>query len=384
MSNRYQYILLFLLLCLPVHTANAIEWSGSGFGTWAVGRLSADSPSFAYAQNYQGPVYIADYGQAGIYENNGWSMRPDSRLGFQGMAKFDTDLEFSAQVVSRGTQNGNLDLEWAYGSYQLADALTLHLGRKRLPLFYYSDAQDVGFTIPWVRLPPQGYGWDVVNYNGISLQYRSQVGGWATAWEMLAGSETRKNNPYMRVYYGKNARINERWSNIIGGAVSMTQDWLELRSSYIQSNWDYAGTSDFGYQAMSSSRQRITSFAAKADLGKWTLFTEFSQVNRSPAEEMDYSRILAVSYHFGKFLLTATESRFRQSHFAAGPVFHYTGDGYEAHATQALTLRYDLSPSSDIKLQLERWLSQDGPYFQASPYGQGNSRMITLSYDFLF
>ena len=50
------------------------------------------------------------------------------------------------------------------------------VGRKRIPLYYYSDFQDIGLSYPWVSPPPELYGWEVTNYNGGSLRYNDSFG----------------------------------------------------------------------------------------------------------------------------------------------------------------------------------------------------------------
>lgn len=54
----------------------------------------------------------------------------------------------------------------------------LQIGRKRLPLYYYSDFQDVGYAYNTVRPSPDVYGWDIVNYNGASLSTTRSLGDW--------------------------------------------------------------------------------------------------------------------------------------------------------------------------------------------------------------
>jgi len=158
--------------------------------------------------------------------------RPDSKLGLQGDAKINRQLSLTGQVVSRGAENGKMNLEWVYGSYKLSDKVTLQVGRKRLPLFFYSESQDVGLSFPWVRLPPQPYGWEVVNYNGANVLYNDKWADWTTKLNVFAGNETRKDNPYWRVYSGKNSVTDSRWSNLWGGELSISpRDWLDTRWS---------------------------------------------------------------------------------------------------------------------------------------------------------
>jgi hypothetical protein len=139
---------LAFALSLASFASQAVDFSGSGFLTLAAGKMLDSKQDDAY--------FVSDYGQAGIYEKgDSWKIGPDSKLGLQGTATFNPQWSATAQVVARGAREGKVNLEWLYGSYNITDNLTLQFGQKRLPLFYFSESQDVGFTLPWVRLPPE-------------------------------------------------------------------------------------------------------------------------------------------------------------------------------------------------------------------------------------
>jgi hypothetical protein len=67
--------------------------------------------------------------------------------------------------------------------------------------------------------------------------------------------------------------------------------------------------------------------------------------------------------------------------------------GLEGHVSKSLTLRYDLSISSDLKVQLDFQRDQSGPNWgigndSASPTGlgppYGNARLLSFTYDVVF
>lgn len=361
-----------------------VDLTGSGFMTLAAGKiLSGDTPS--NFNGYHGPVYIADYGQAGVYEKDrGWDVWPDSKLGLQGVATFNPQWSITGQAVVRGATRAGTDLEWLYLTHKINDKFSLQVGRKRLPLFYYSESQDVGLSMPWVRLPPQTYGWDVVNFNGATLIYREQLAGWNSAAEIYAGSETRSNNPYLRLYYGKNAKMNERWSQILGADWSVSRDWLELRFSYLQSKWNYAGDSLAGFIDWPASRQKFYAAAFNVDYQNWLIVGEIAYIDRRSAYENDYSQMIGIGKRIGKWQPMLTYANF-SGHFLPGPV--YSGSDNESHSTVAFTLRYDLTPSSDVKAQLEKWQDKNGPGFNGvtgNPVSQGNPTLLSISYDRVF
>lgn len=370
---------------------NGIRFSGSGFLTLAAGKVLGGDAEQDF-NGYRAPLYVADYAQAGVYESGRISMRPDSRLGLQGMAQFGADTSITGQVVSRGAHGGKVNLEWLYGSHNLNDKLTLQLGRKRLPLFYYSETQDVGFSYPWAHLPPQPYGWEIVNYNGVNLLYRDQWGSWASSMNFFAGNETREDNPFWKIYNGRNTRTDSRWSRILGADLSLSRDWLELRGAYIQSNFqnrfeDPAQSPPYDYSPKAG--QKIYTASLAIDYRNWLLRGEYMYMDRTSIGEEDYAQLLGVGYRIGKFLpmLSWANYRMKLSPGKADPALidpaGIDPTSAEAHSTLALTLRYDLTASSALKLQVERWRDRGNPNFNGGvPYG--NPRLLTVSYDLVF
>ncbi|HOY01643.1 MAG TPA: hypothetical protein PLV36_09080, partial [Zoogloea sp.] len=146
------------LLCpLPSHAVDlqGLEFTGSGFMTLAAGRVFGGTRDAAVDQGFHCPCFISDYAQRGVYEAGHWQAGPDSKLGLQGsVSAADGRFSLTGQAVSRGAANGAANLEWLYATVELSGNLTVQLGRKRLPLFSYSEAQDVGYALPWIHLPP--------------------------------------------------------------------------------------------------------------------------------------------------------------------------------------------------------------------------------------
>ncbi|HEX5392397.1 MAG TPA: hypothetical protein VFW68_03910 [Rhodocyclaceae bacterium] len=385
---------LALTLALGAASAQAVEaygidWSGSGFLTLAAGRVFGGTAQTNF-NGYTAPAFVADYGQAGIYEKNqGWSAAPDSKLGLQGTAKFNSKFSVTGQVVTRGANNGNTNLEWLYGTYSINDAWSVQFGRKRLPLFYYSESQDVGLSMPWVRLPPQAYGWDIVNYDGVNLMNRSQWGEWSASSEVFYGNEKRNDNPYQKIYNGKHSKTNEKWSNIAGGDITLSRDWFEARFMYMQSDWEYwdptmAGvlTTFADTNRWPKTRQKFYSAAFNADYENWVIRSEFSYIDRREADENDFAQLLAVGYRIGKWLPMATVARYEGNYIEGGRMGYFGSDA-ERHTTYAVSLRYDLSTSSDIKVQYDYWKDRNGATFNGGiPFG--SPRLLSISYDMVF
>lgn len=366
-------------LLLPFRQALSVEFNSSGFLTLAAGKMLKGETSDAY--------FVSDYGQGGIYENGrSWSLGPDSKLGLQGVATLNPEWSATGQVVSRGARDGKVNLEWLYLAYKASENVTLQVGRKRLPLFYYSESQDVGIALPWLRLPPPAYGWDVVNFDGANLIYRSQIGEWNSTAEAFFGNEMRRDNPYLEIYNGRGTDWNEKWKDIHGFAWSMGRNWLELRLSYVGSNLDYWDTRDKAGTSVST-RQSFYSLAAVVDRDNLLVRAEASKIDRPGADfqEHDWSTLLGVGYRLGRWLPMVTFTRFHGKYLNSKP--------NERFDDLSLSLRYDLTPSSALKLQYDAFndRSQAGITCYQDPVNcavgsqrYGDSRLIAVSYDMVF
>lgn len=393
---------------------DGIELAGSGFLTLATGRMLNGSTETA--SGYRKPFFAADYAQAGIYDgSSGLQWKPDSKLGLQGTATFPGQAwSVTGQLVARGARDGRVDLEWLYASYKLNGHFTVQAGRKRIPMFYYSDTQDVGFALPWAHLPSQLYGWEAVNYNGVNLSYQGQWGEWTGAMDLLAGSESRKETGYWKIYRGKRNRTDIKWEDIVGGDIALTRDWLETRFVYLQSKmrsrnvngiWDGAltpGARTYGQDPSGDTaadpgfgnpagNQKIYGLTFNVDYRNFLVRSEIIYIDhRQSMGYKDHAFIVGAGYRFGRLTPMVTVADYRsQAITAAGAA----SDAQEATRTTSLVLRYDLTPSSDIKVQFDSQKDRSGPHYTLDQIGlgtsvpgnrYGNSRLLTLAYDMIF
>lgn len=371
-----------------------VEFSGSGFMTIGVGTMLSGTKN--NVSDYNCPCFVADYAQGAVYDNRSApQFGPDSKLGLQGTASYDNRrYSITAQAVSRGAQDGRVNLEWLYASYKINNNFTLQGGRKRLPMFYYSDTQDIGVALPWTHLPPQLYGWEAVNYNGLNLAYQGQWGDWSASSNLLAGNETREESGYWKIYMGRKNRTDVKWSNIFGADLSLSNDWLETRFVYIQSdtqtknvngNWDGStyitvdpdtGESLIQTEFGEKGKQQIYGLTVNVDYNNWLVRSEIIQITRPGATWKDTAQILGTGYRFGKLQPMVTYARYQSV---------VAGDGdplaQEGHATLSLTLRYDLTTSSVLKAQLDDQRDHGGANWSPN---YGDARLLTFTYDTVF
>lgn len=387
-----------ILMCVLAATCghadelNGIEYSGSGFMTIAAGKML--SGTSGNVGGYDCPCYVSDYAQAAIYDGRGGlQFAPDSKLGLQGSVSFD-DRRFSltAQVVSRGTKDGNVDLEWLYASYKLTNKVTLQAGRQRLPMFYYSDAQDIGFALPWTHLPTWLYGWQVVNYNGVKVSYEDQFSDWSANGNLFMGDEHLKNSGYWKVYgNGRESVTNVNWTNIVGGNLTLSKDWFETRLVYIQSNTqDQAVSNSFDFANMTYdvlptpapvAKQKIYGLTIKADYLNWLVYAEFIHIDHPGLTYKDFAQNVAAGYRYGKWLPMITWGHYKGTVVTEGVLPNAPASTANSQETYSLSLRYDLTTSSDLKLQLDITSDHSDPGFNPR---YGSSNLLTFAYDFVF
>lgn len=386
--------LLYVLATANSHAVevNGIEYSGSGFMTIAAGKMLGGTNG--NVGGYNCPCYVSDYAQAAIYDGRSdlqWA--PDSKLGLQGSIAFDDQrFALTAQVLSRGASNGSADLEWLYASYKLTNRATLHAGLQRLPMFYYSDAQDIGFALPWTHLPTWLYGWQAVNYTGASIRYQDQFGDWSAIATMFGGDEHNQNSGYWKVYgNGAQSVTNVNWTNILGANLALSKSWFETRVVYMQSNTqDQAVSNSYNFTSMAYdlpptvapiAQQQIYGLTIKADYQNWVLYSEFITIYHPGLTYRDFAQNLAAGYRYGKWLPMVTWGQYKGTVVSDGVLPGAPPSFPNRQETVSFSVKYDLTTSSDLKVQLDSTRDYSDAGF--SPR-YGSSNLLTLAFDNVF
>jgi len=86
-------------------------------------------------------------------------------------------------------------------------------------------------------VPPDVYGWETTNYNGVNLTYRDDIQGWAVKSNVYIGNEKVKDSPFGKLesYYLKGNPIDWEWSNMRGIDLEVNRDWFTARIAYNES-----------------------------------------------------------------------------------------------------------------------------------------------------
>lgn len=377
-TSNYFSALRGLAIAVPLlffTVTHAADFNFSGFGSLVGGYTSGScTPDNTLSDRYNSTCtrFIADWAHAGVYTPD-VDFRPESKFGVQGTLKFSPSISFTSQLVARTADISQISLEWAYLTFDINPEWTVQLGRKRLPIYYYSDSQDVGFSYPWLRLPPDIYGWDAVNYNGASTTYRKVLGTWSLKADAFVGNESTKSSAYAKLYYNEPKTIN--WNNIAGGDLELIKDWLTFRITFIHSGYEQidqaTGTRDIWPSGANTGKQTIYGASLNVDTEHLLVRSEYSVFDRSEFQYTSHAWMIGIGSPLGKWTPMITASSYAETTPFPDS---YTPANWD---TLSLSVRYELTRSSDLKFQVDRL--RDGPNTF-----MGDANVIAVSYDFVF
>lgn len=355
-------------------SASQHGWSLSGFGSLIGGRsFGACQPANRWMIQEQDACtrYIADWGHDGVYTPR-LGLKAESMLGLQLDKRFTDQFRATVQVTSRPIRGQQFELAWAYLSYDLTPALSLQLGRQRLPLFYYSSTQDVGYSYDTIGLSPAVYGWEVSDFNGVSAGYDMGVGDWATRLVAVAGSSTSKDTPYARLFWANPQNI--AWRRIRGVHLEFHRQGLSGRVSYSRSRYSQVDavtgptlliTNDYAHE------QVFKGAALNLDLDNWALRTEAGTADRLGIGVRARFYLVAASYRLGKFTPTLAYGRYAEK-------TPFSGVTPASLKVLTATMRYDFQKNMAFKIQFNRYLDYAEPPFQ------GTASMVNFGVNFVF
>lgn len=356
------------LLLIP-SAGFALDINFNGFASVVGGKvLSGRDQTYG---EWECPCYVADYPFVGVYTDE-WTFDADSTLALQANARITDDFSVTAQLVSHGSDEYKLSIDWAYFSYNLTDQWTLQGGRKRAPLFYYSDFFDVGYAVPWIRAPGDLYGWQIVSYTGANLLYTGNWGVINVTGNIWMGKDEDENNQELsRIYYG--VQVDETWKDQIGGYLDLNYEWLTVRAVYMTNKVDRLIYDESPpRQRLLDTKQNFWGVTVNVDVGNLIIRSEYNTFDR-PSEGNTYVAYLAgIGYRFGDWLPMISYSSFEEE-------ADEWPNEVEIHDTLMYSLRWDFTTSAALKIQYDVFTDDTlGDWFV------GDSKTLAIGIDVVF
>lgn len=139
--------------------------------------------SAGVATNDGDPVVDSIYGIGDDY-----TTKAINKLGIQMTFQVSDKISATAQLVSKGIKDYQVEAEWAYLTYDATDDLRFNFGRQRIPYYLLSEYLDVGYALPWVLPPIEMYNIPISAIDGVSAVYDFAIGDFNFAWQTYAGA----------------------------------------------------------------------------------------------------------------------------------------------------------------------------------------------------
>lgn len=159
--------------------------------------------------------------------NEGVSLEQDSKYGVNLRSELTNDIYGAAQLLATGREGQfDVEAEWAYLSYKIANGFSIRAGKLNLQTFLHSDYKEVGYLYPQVRLPEEVYGFNPMrNFPGIELMHTATLGA-STRFtsQFFVGSAEVMITPNIRMNgvngYGVNFQLDNKYFTLRAGAIS--------------------------------------------------------------------------------------------------------------------------------------------------------------------
>ncbi|MBV8467443.1 MAG: hypothetical protein JO218_15995 [Burkholderiales bacterium] len=357
-----------------------------GFLTVVGGQVlsgSLDRPLVTFPNvddKYHCPCYIADFANAGVYTKH-LSFGPESHAGAQIDYTMLPYLTLTAQAIVRGNFP-TPDLQWAYLDYKFDSHWNVHAGRQRIPLYYYSDFQDIGLAYPWISPPPEVYGWEATNYNGVSVRYHGLMGDISTSASIYGGDEVVHNDRFTRLLFSFDTTV--KWHQIVGGNVEFNEGPWTLRSNIIHTKvtWNGPNSYDGGnWNQLTFQKMLAYGVTLNYDADSWFVLSEWDKQIRNNYvggyTEKSPVWTLGGGMRFGPWTPFVNYSHYGD-HYTYANLSNYPQTVYPNGGWSA-TLRYDIGSTSAVKVQYDSYWDQSlGSVFS------GDAKVLRVSFDHVF
>ena len=366
-------------------TAHAWDLKLHGYGSVIAGQILTGDPDMNPGAGQSCPCNVVEWPDNEIYTGKKVQVTPETHAGVQLNLEMTSWLSAVGQLVGR-TVSHNASLDWAYLSADLGSHLTIQAGQKRIPIYYYSEYQDVGYAYMLIRQPQEVYGWDMTNYQGASARYREELGDVSLNFSVFGGNGKVTNSPYYHIYGTDN--VDVRWKNIFGSDLELVYKWATARFVYIHSTNEYNDTTTGTGWDNGNADQKMYGMALNLDFDRLFVLSEFN-LNRkyigpssgyvasdgsplTPAKIDAPNYTIGAGYKIGDWTPFVNYSSYRE--------YTTTHDTYKIpwyYDSTALVLRYDFAQHQDVKLQYTKTRDMNPP----GGKWMGNSQLISLAYD---
>ncbi len=274
----------------------------------------------------------------GAGHTHAWDMDQDTRLGLQVSYAFSDQLSATAQAITREQYNHTYEpvITWANLKYDISADWSVRVGRVLSPTYLMSDTQDVGYAIPWVRIPAEIYiELPVENIDGIDVAYHRNFGPITNTVQLLYGENKEST---VGNYIFENTGIKAIADSIEAGATTIHIGYQTMHYT--------VGLGGVG--ASPNFKFSTTEIGVMYDPGGWyvtgeAVWTHDQLVGHTLGTDF------GGGYRIGSVTLYAVQSAFTNQSLGLE-----SGYPFFDERTTAVGLRWDFRKNLDFKLQDNR------------------------------
>jgi len=369
------------ILFASFSTSTVAEIKFSGYGSIIAGKTLGTVDDPLNPGQRRDETLTADFYDVGQYTND-ITFKAESIFAVQAVVDFSSDFKATAQLVAKGVDNFEPELDWYYLTYQATDSLTLMAGRRNIPMYYFSEFSEVGYAYPWMRPPSNLYWWQVTQFNGIHAMYDFELGDYSNTLTFFYGNEYSDDNVEMLFYdelFGGSAQtVNEFWTDIVGFNWNISGDNFDVRFVYFQNDRDRETIQQDGsIDDFTPFSQTFIGIGGSVDIQQFTVLFDVNLVDYDDALGTEYpTYLISVVYNLDDY----------QPYISYSKADHERSkvptEDLEEHYISSIGLRYNFLPTASFKVQYDHFVEQ-GDEATGWAY-HGDSDTITMGVDFIF
>ena len=411
------FTIFFLFICAP--KVRAVELSEqdsivklSGFGT------------FGLSYNSSGEFdYLRDLLQTrGVGYSRRFEVGVDSLLGLQLSTNLSDNLEATAQtVIRRKESNYRPELTWGFIKYFPNDEWDFRLGRLGFDVYPLADSRNVAYSYIWVRPPVEYFGGLIVSHiDGVDAVYKYGVGSGQAKAKLFTGKAQERV-----LAESPDTYFSLKNSKIIGAQFEFqSQNWLaRVGFAELQFHHQYPGiqglidnlrspmfsqispAASVLAENLSFKDKKIRYLSAGLVYDKGPLQAQL-MLSRLNSQTLSFNSNIAgfftLAYRVKEWTPYFTYAKTRPAEnkkvvtglpLALSPLVDQVEAGVQSFLkstrneqhSRSIGLRYSLSPSSDIKIQVDMINNKERLVVrEARADWNGKGTIISCNYNFIF
>jgi len=222
-----------------------------------------------------------------------------SKIGVQMTFNIDSQNSVVTQLVSRGQNSWDTSAEWAYFKHDFNNGFTGKVGRIRLPAFMLSEFLDVGYAVPWAKMPNESYDslTPFANMEGVDLSYNTDIGDLSATVQFVYGRSASESYDLKGLVSLNGSLQADTWNAKV--SVSSAED-ITVINPTIQDALGLYGSASSGIGGS------FTSVGFTYDPGDMYFSTEVTSLKVDDTIVDQDSAHATIGYRFGRLMPTLT------------------------------------------------------------------------------